>query len=198
MLKRGRVAFFVTGNVHKFHEARCVLSKFGISVAMLNKKPAELQHDDLGEIARASVLEAAHECGLPVFVEDAGLFVAALRGFPGPYSSYVFRTLGTGGVLRLMEGVEERGACFRSVVAFLDPDGKGGALSFEGRVDGVIAREQKGEHGFGFDPIFVPKAEPGKTFAQMTLQEKSRYSHRSLALQEFADWYVHHFHDART
>jgi len=184
------VAFFVTGNTHKFHEARAVLSKFGIAVAMLNLEAIEVQADNLETIAKTSASDAAQKSGLPVFVEDAGLFVNVLNGFPGPYSNYVYRTIGTRGILRLMEKTIQRDAYFHSVIAFCNPHEKREPVSFEGKVDGKISYEEKGEQGFGFDPIFEPEAERGKTFAQMTTEEKNKHSHRAHALQKFAKWYI--------
>src|SRR4030042_4925204 len=91
---KGKVVFFATNNIHKFNEARGVLAKHGISAGMLRVKPLEIQSDVLSEIATASVIDAFNRCRLPVIVEDAGLFVDALEGFPGPYAAYVYKTVG--------------------------------------------------------------------------------------------------------
>ena len=91
---KGRLIFFVTNNIHKFNEARRVLSEYNIAVAMLRMKPPEIQDDNLENIAKFSALEASRRIRLPLIVEDAGLFIDALNGFPGPYSSYVYRTIG--------------------------------------------------------------------------------------------------------
>ncbi len=196
-MKKGRIAFFVTGNVHKFHEARAVLKKYGISTAMLNLETNEIQADEIDAIAEASVLEAATESAMPVFVEDAGLFITALNGFPGPYSSYVYRTLGAKGILRLMRDVDQRDAYFHSVVAFCDPVEAFSIKCFGGKVKGRITLEERGKLGFGFDPVFEPEAEPGRTFAEMTQQEKNKYSHRALALKEFGEWYLRRYAQSR-
>jgi len=194
-LKRGKaakVAFFVTGNVHKFHEACGVLSKCKIATAMLNIEAVEIQDDDLEKIATASALDAARKSGLAVFVEDAGLFIKALNGFPGPYSNYIYRTIGTRGMLKLMEKIDQRDAFFLSVVAYCNPNQKKEPLCFEGRVDGKISYAERGKQGFGFDPIFEPFGRRGATFAEMPAQEKNRYSHRAQALRKFACWYTSH------
>jgi len=185
-----KVVFFVTGNVHKFNEARRVLAEFKISIAMLNLETIEIQDDSLENIARASVVDAAKKSNLPVFVEDAGLFIRALNGFPGPYSSYVYRTLGTEGILKLMENEKIREAYFLSVVAFSNNQKQTEPTCFQGRVEGRIVYEERGRQGFGFDPIFKPFGGNGKTFAEMTTREKNRYSHRALALKKFAKWYT--------
>lgn len=196
LFPRGRVAFFVTSNIHKFQEARHVLGEYRVAAALLRVEVSEIQDDDTENIARASSEEAARRCNLPVMVEDAGLFIEGLGGFPGPYSSYVYRTLGTRGILRLMRDVKQRDAHFRSVVAFCDP---GAVLrSFQGRVEGRIAWKERGASGFGFDPVFEPSGGRGRTFAEMTMREKNRYSHRARALRKFARWYVSTFRRGRS
>jgi len=190
--RQGKVAFFVTGNVHKFNEARHVLSRFSIATAMLNIEAIEIQDDNLKKIANTSVTDAAQKSDLLVFVEDAGLFIKALNGFPGPYSSYIYRTIGTKGILKLMERIKQRNAYFHSVVSFSDPRRKPEPLCFEGRVDGKITYEERGNQGFGFDPIFQPYGGSGATFAQMSTEEKNRHSHRAQALTKFAAWFKSH------
>jgi XTP/dITP diphosphohydrolase len=187
---KGRVVFFATGNVHKFDEARNLLAKIGIAVGMLKVKGEELQSDSLVEIAQASAREAFNRCYLPVIVEDAGLFIEALNGFPGPYAAYVYKTIGNKGVLELMDGVEARKAVFRSAIAYCDSDTEAPVV-FEGEAQGEITvneRSGSDKSGFGFDPIFRPSGSM-KTFAQMTLEEKSHFSHRANAISKFAEWY---------
>ena len=187
--KKEKIAIFVTGNVHKFNEARFVLAEYEISVAMLNLAPVEIQDDKIEEIAINSATDAAKKSKLPIFVEDAGLFIKALNGFPGPYSSYVYRTLGTKGILRILEKVKTRDAYFLSAVAFSNSK-KSEVETFKGRIEGKIAREEKGTLGFGYDPIFEPSVGNGKAFAEMAPAQKNRISHRAQALRKFADWYV--------
>ncbi|MCJ7561256.1 non-canonical purine NTP pyrophosphatase, partial [Candidatus Bathyarchaeota archaeon] len=81
---KGRVVFFATNNINKFNEARSILSGQGIAVGMLRVKALEIQSDRLSEIAQASAIDAFKRCNLPIIVEDAGLFIDALKGFPGP------------------------------------------------------------------------------------------------------------------
>jgi len=196
-LRKGNVALFVTGNVHKFHEARTVLREFGISTAMLDLDTTEIQADDIDAIARFSALEASKKTGMSIFVEDAGLFIDALKGFPGPYSSYVYRTLGTKGILKLMRNTAQRSAYFYSAVAFSDSDKDSEVKLFYGRVNGNIAYKEQGDRGFGFDPIFEPSAELGKTFAEMTQNEKNKHSHRAEALRKLGAWYVKRYARSR-
>lgn len=188
MSLKGKVAFFVTTNLHKFKEARQVLAKHGVATALLKVEAIEIQDDNLEKIAKVSVRDAVKKSGLPVLVEDAGLFLESLNGFPGSYSSYVYRTLGTKGILKLMEGIAKRSAYFYSVVAFYSPE-RASPKCFYGKVEGKITLEELGNQGFGFDPIFEPKGGAGKTFAEMTTTEKNKFSHRAQALRRFAAWY---------
>jgi XTP/dITP diphosphohydrolase len=187
---KGRVIFFATNNVNKFSEARMVFAEYKIAVGMLRVKTLEIQNDSLEEIAKASVIDAFAKCNLPIIVEDAGLFVEGLNGFPGPYAAYVYKTIGNRGLLRLMENVENRKARFQSAIAYCD-EALELPLCFKGEVTGDIMREErtdKGKSGFGFDPIFKP-ANSGKTFAQMNTAEKNDYSHRAKGLRKFAEFY---------
>lgn len=183
----GKLIFFATGNINKFNEARGVLAEYGISVAMLKIKTVEIQDDDIENIAKARALNALHEVNLPLIVEDAGLFIDALKGFPGPFSSYVYKTIGLNGIIKLLNGVEDRRAHFKSAVVFCDPSGE--LKCFIGVSNGRIAREPRGSSGFGFDPIFEPDERPTKTFGEMGIEEKNLFSHRAKALRRFAEWY---------
>ena len=186
---KGKLVFFATNNFHKFDEARSVLTKQGMAVGMLRVKALEIQSDSLGEIAQASAVDAFNRCHLPVIVEDAGLFVEALKGFPGPYAAYVYKTVGNLGLLKLMEGFENRKATFQSAIAYFD--GQSEPICFRGEVIGRVTNEERrGEEkaGFGFDPVFQPTGSQ-KTFAEMNLGEKNSCSHRAKAVSNFAEWY---------
>ncbi len=192
-IPKHRVVFFATGNINKFNEARSILGQHGVAVGMLRLKGDEVQSDSLQEIAEKSVLNAYKSCRLPIFVEDAGLFIDALSGFPGPYAAYVYKTIHNDGVLRLMEKVRNRKANFQSVISFCDSENLK-PLSFYGEAKGEITpseRREQGKSGFGFDPIFQPEGS-SKTFAEMTISEKNGYSHRANAIRKFAEWYTQH------
>lgn len=187
---RGKMVFFVTGNIHKFNEVRSMLSEYEITVGMLKTKGIEIQSDDLTEIAVASATDAFRRCRLPLIVEDAGLFVELLNGFPGPYSAYVYKTLGNAGLLKLLENVKNRKAAFKSTITYIDGyDGE--VCCFEGQVNGLISIGEKKKSSalaFGFDPIFIPDGDK-RTFAQMSITDKNNYSHRAKAINKFANWY---------
>jgi XTP/dITP diphosphohydrolase len=187
---KGRVVFFATGNIHKFNEARSILTGLDIAVGMLRVKDIEIQSDSLKEIAQTSAIDAFKRCGLPVIVEDAGLFIDALNGFPGPYAAYAYKTIGNKGLLKLMQNVKNRKARFWSAIAYCDSSSYA-PVCFEGEAEGEITVNERvgsGKSGFGFDPIFKPDGS-GRTFAEMTLEEKNGFSHRAKAVREFAEWY---------
>ena len=187
---KGKVVFFATGNVNKFNEARRVLAGYGMAVGMLRVKTAEIQSANLREIAQTSAQDAFRRCLLPVMVEDAGLFIDALRGFPGPYAAYAYKTIGNKGLLKLMENVDDRKAKFQSVIVYCD-NSSCLPVCFKGEAAGKITNEERrgnGKSGFGFDPIFQPSGSE-KTFAEMTLEEKNGFSHRAKAVRKFAEWY---------
>ena len=100
-----------------------------------------------------------------------------LGGFPGVYSAYVFKTLGCKGLLKLLEGRENRQAEFRCCAGHID---RGRSVIVTGRVQGLIIGEMRGSGGFGYDPIFVPAGED-RTFAEMSVAEKNALSHRGKA-----------------
>ncbi|PVU68179.1 hypothetical protein DDW01_00505 [Sulfolobus sp. SCGC AB-777_G05] len=106
---------------------------------------------------------------------------------PGPYTNYVRRTIGLEGVLKLMQGVKNRKAYFSTVMCYIS---ESDLKIFEGRVYGKISSEIRGEGGFGFDPIFIPDGED-RTFAEMRIEEKNKYSHRSNAFKKFIDYYLY-------
>jgi len=187
---RGRVVFLATNNIHKFNESRIVLSEYKIALGMLRVKAAEIQSENLKEIAETSAKDAFARCNLPVIVEDAGLFIDELHGFPGPYAAHAYKTLGNAKILKLMKNVKNRKATFRSALAYID-DQLDKPICFEGEAEGTITtKEQKGngKSGFGFDPIFRPTGNT-KTFAEITTEEKNLFSHRAKAIRKFAEWY---------
>ena len=180
-----RSVFFAAGNTGKVEEARIVLEPFGIRVRPFSGKGVEIQAD-IVEVATYSAVAAASKYGRSLIVEDAGLFVEPLDGFPGAFSSYVFKTLGTKGLLTLLERAKTRKAHFRSAVVYCEPDGT--PRVFEGKVEGTITRSPRGTNGFGFDPIFLPSGS-AKTMGELSLEEKCAVSHRGVALRKFASWY---------
>jgi len=179
---------FATSNRGKLEEARAILAPFGISVEQFDGKGIEIQAETTGEVAAYSARGAATTARRPVLVEDAGLYVDSLRGFPGPYSAYAFKTIGVAGIISLLKSAPtEREARFVSSLAYCVPGGE--PVQFEGTAVGTITARPRGKKGFGFDPIFLPKG-GAKTFGELTVEEKCDVSHRADSMKKFAKWYL--------
>ncbi|MFB6219097.1 MAG: RdgB/HAM1 family non-canonical purine NTP pyrophosphatase [Halobacteriaceae archaeon] len=170
--------YFATTNADKVREAREYLDR---PVEQLDYDYAEIQSDALADIAAAGAREVHGATGEPVIVDDSGLFIDALDGFPGPYSSYVEDTLGVERVSALARRQASQRAAFRGVVAYADGET---VETFEGSVQGEIVAP-RGEGGFGYDPVFE---HDGRTFAEMPTEEKNALSHRGRALGRLAEW----------
>lgn len=173
---------FASSNKNKFEEAKDILEKFEISLKFFKCNLLEIQADTLEEVSFHKALDAFSRCSKPVIVEDDGLFINSLNGFPGPYSSFVFRTIGNEGILKLIRS--KRTATFQSVLAFCEK--KDDVQLFKAEVKGKISQKLKGKK-WGYDPIFIPEGQT-KTYAHL---EKNVVSHRYLAMKKFANWYLH-------
>jgi XTP/dITP diphosphohydrolase len=183
-MSRGNKVWLATGNRHKYREAREVLAEYSIQLGHLIVERLEIQSDDPVEIVEYS-LRQLEDDGRTVVMEDAGLFIEHYGGFPGPYSSYALEKLDNPGILKLMEGVEDRRAHYQSALAVR----RGGEIvSFRGYVKGKIAEGIRGTGGFGYDPIFIPDEGDGRTFAEMTDEEKNAFSHRARAFRKLGEW----------
>ncbi|MEW6721682.1 MAG: RdgB/HAM1 family non-canonical purine NTP pyrophosphatase [Candidatus Micrarchaeota archaeon] len=179
------MVFFATSNPHKFDEAAAILKKAGIIAERFPFEHREMRSDDLEEVAREAVEEAFRRCQSPVFVEDSGLFVDALNGFPGTYSAWALRKIGCEGLLRLMKGVSRRSARFEACIAYHD----GSEITcFRGVCPGRIAEEARGRGGFGYDPVFVPEGGT-QTFSE-NASLKNALSHRYKSLLEFSKYFA--------
>lgn len=184
---------FATNNRHKLEE---VSAMTGGTVKIVSL--AEIGcHDNIPETAdtfQGNALQKAayvyEHFGLPCFADDSGLEVDCLEGIPGVLSA---RYAGEHGnseaniakLLDAMKGSENRKADFKTVVALILPDGK--TEFFEGRVDGVITTEKRGEEGFGYDPIFIPDGYD-KTFAELGENIKNKISHRAKAIAALCEY----------
>ena len=172
---------FVTGNKGKLHEAQVALAPLGHDVASADLHPVEIQGETLEEISRAKCEVLIGKLPVPFFVDDGGLFVDALQGFPGVFSAHALKKIGVPGVLKLMDGVADRRAHFACVVTYHDGTT---TRSFSGRCDGKLATAPRSDgHGFGFDPIFVPDGYD-QTFGELSAEIKNRISHRGKALAQ--------------
>ena len=186
---------FATGNSNKVSEASRVLAKFGHTISQLEIDGktmdfSEPQADGIQEIAISKSVQARDFVmgtnfeESPILVEDSGLFINSLNGFPGPYSSFVERKIGLQGILDLLKNKEERVAEYKAV-AILST--KNETISSEGRCIGIISRKIIGGMGFGYDPIFIPDEGDGRTCGQLQPEEKSQISHRMRALKGLSE-----------
>ena len=197
MLDPNKTIVVATGNAHKLTEIRDILGKVlpdveFVSLAQLGDFD---DPEETGTTFEANALikaeAAVAETGFSAIADDSGLMVDALDGEPGVYSA---RYAGVHGddaannakLLRNLENVEDadRTARFMSVVALVRADGI--VLSGEGSCEGMIGHELRGDHGFGYDPLFLPNDTPGKTMAELTPEEKNAISHRFHALQNLS------------
>ena len=182
-----------TQNPGKLAEMRAILSKLGVEVISPTEAGAEVNVEETETtFAGNAMLKAKAICaaaGLPAIADDSGLCVDALNGGPGVYSArYGGEGLDDWGrrmlLLQAMRGQTTRAAHFTCAVACAFPNGD--TLEAEGHCDGAIAFAPLGEGGFGYDPVFLVP-EKGKTFGQLSPEEKSAISHRGKALAAFVE-----------
>lgn len=185
-----RILVLATRNSGKIREFRSLLAGFDVEVKSLEDfGPIPQAVEDGASFEENAYKKAYHTAkvlGFPALADDSGLVVDVLGGEPGVHSA---RYAGDGAtdeannaqLLKAMEGVKDRRAAFKCVIAIAVPQGP--ALIYEGKCEGEIALGPKGENGFGYDPLFYyPPLE--KTFAQMSPEEKNAVSHRGKAMGE--------------
>ena len=177
-----------THNQGKIREFRKAFAEIGWEALPIAEVADVAEPEETGTSFKENALLKAHYYAkavkLPVLSDDSGIIADALGDRPGIYSA---RYAGPAKdsvenmkkVLREMEGISDRKACFRTVIALIQ--GKEEHL-FEGRVDGKILTAQQGEAGFGYDPIFQPEGFD-LSFAEMPMDEKNKISHRGRALR---------------
>ena len=170
--------YFVTGNKNKYEEAKKLINE----IEMKHVPYPEIQANKIEDVAKFGIEYLIKKINGNFFIEDSGLFIECLNNFPGVYSSYIFKTIGNNGILKLMKGEKKRNAYFKSIIAYYD----GSIHFFEGKCYGKISNEIRGE-GFGYDPIFIPNGS-NKTFGEMSIEEKNKYSHRGKAIKKFAEF----------
>ncbi|MGI0054106.1 MAG: non-canonical purine NTP pyrophosphatase [Thermoplasmata archaeon] len=168
---------FVSTNPGKAREVREILAPYEIDVRWKRRLLPEPQAADLETVAR-SKLAAVGDLHGYVLVEDSGLFIDSLAGFPGVYSAHFLTAWGFGPMLELLRHRSRR-ARFRAV-AGLRLGSR--TWTFPGEVEGKIAPRARGAHGFGYDPIFIPLGEK-HTFGELPVETKNRRSHRYQAIR---------------
>lgn len=179
---------FATNNKHKIREISDLLDDRFEIIGLADIGITEDIPEDADNLADNALFKARYvhdRTGLNVFADDTGLEVDALDGAPGVYSA---RYAGPGKspedniikLLRELEGVEDRRARFRTVIALIYDNSE---YLFEGKVDGSIIQKGRGTGGFGYDPVFMAEGYE-VTFAEMPLSEKNKISHRARAMRK--------------
>lgn len=168
----------ITSNPGKVREYQKEFKDYGIEMEHFPHPYDEVQTSDLEEVVNKGIDTIVSEGIRDFIVDDSGLFVDSLKGFPGVWSAYAQKTIGNQGILRLMEGVEDRGAEFRCCIG-CDIDGR--RIVVTGICRGTITDGERGKDGFGFDPVFSHDGE--RTFAEIPLDEKNSVSHRGNAVK---------------
>ena len=148
---------FVTGNWAKVATAKKALEPLGYKVDNVKMETPEIQADDVVDVAKYSAKWACEQLGRPVIKVDCGLFVKSLKGFPGVYTHYADDTIGEDGLLKLMEGIEDREAYFKEALAYCVPGEE--PVVFEAYTRGSIDTKKSGQYGWTWDFIFIPEGE---------------------------------------
>lgn len=194
---RRQTIHLATGNAHKVSEFQRLADASGLPVKIVaaGRMPAVVE--DTGTFTgnarkKAQALQALLPPGAWVLADDSGVCVDALNGAPGVESAYFAgpahdATANLDKLTDVMRDVPDgsRAARFVCVLLLLGPEGA--EQVFEGRCEGVLAREPVGAKGFGYDPLFIPDGFD-RTYAQLSDEEKNRISHRGLAWSALADW----------
>jgi XTP/dITP diphosphohydrolase len=177
--------YFASNNKNKYREIKSWVTKSALNLKFAHLMLTEIQADQIDNIAIEKAKDAFLKVSKPVLVEDDGLFVNSLNGFPGQYSSFIFKTLGNPGILKLLAKCSNRSASFISVVVFCN---RTNIRAFRAQVTGQISKVVT-EGGWGYDPIFIPDGVT-RTYGQLHLQNrKSLFSHRIRAFEKFLKWY---------
>lgn len=164
----------VTGNTGKLREAERILGLRPDSEAL---DLPEIQSLDLEEVLREKGEEAWRRLGRPIVVEETGLELDALGGFPGPLVKWMLQAVGAEGISRTALALGEPRAVARCALLYRDAEQ---VVIAEGAVAGKLVAEPRGDHGFGWDPVLVPDGE-SRTFAELRPEEKDRLGHRGQA-----------------
>jgi XTP/dITP diphosphohydrolase len=185
------MAIVATNNPGKLKEIRDLLSKDFELFSLADVGHFDELQEDQDTIEGNAIQKAIfiyNKYKQSCFADDSGLEVTALNGAPGVYSAMYAGTHRNHAdniklLLKNLEGVSDRSARFKTIIAYCDENGT--LTLFDGLLPGKILHEKRGTGGFGYDPVFLPDGQ-SKTLAQMTLEEKNRISHRSIAVKKLA------------
>jgi XTP/dITP diphosphohydrolase len=179
--------FFVSNNIHKYSEMKSILKDriIDIDLKFYKQNIIEIQGEKIEKIAIEKSISAYNIVNKPIIIEDDGLFIKSLNGFPGQYSSYIFKSIGNTGIIKLLKGSKNRSAFFKSVFVY-----NNGIIIkiFTGQIDGRISKTIT-TGGWGYDPIFVPRKK-NITFGKLNEKnQKNEVSHRRIALDKLVKWF---------
>ncbi|MFA6969501.1 MAG: non-canonical purine NTP pyrophosphatase [Candidatus Paceibacterota bacterium] len=172
---------FITGNAGK---AKYLSDYFHTPVEHVKLDLPEIQSLYLKNVVEDKADRAFTIIKSPVLVEDVSLTFTALKALPGPFIKWFLETLGNEGLCRLLDKFEDRSAVAEVQFGIADEIG---LYTFGGHMEGTIAESPRGESGFGWDPIFIPKGYD-KTWAEMTNDEKHATSMRKIALEKMSEF----------
>ncbi len=153
---------YITGNEFKVKVAKGNLEPLGFEIVQKDINCPEIQADTIEEVAKYSSKYASDYLHENTLKNDSGIVIPALNGFPSAYSKYVDQTIGVDGVLKLMDGIEEREAYFLEVLAYTEYGKE--PIVFTSKTEGTLAKVKSGDNGWSWDFIFVPKGQ-NKTMA---------------------------------
>lgn len=172
----------VTGNASKLEEAHRILAAAAADVEIdhADLDLPELQSLDLIEVLRAKAGEAWSRLELPLVVEETGLELAALRGFPGPLVKWMLAAVGPEGIARTAISLGEPRATARCAVLFTDGERE---VIGMGEDHGRLVLPPRGDHGFGWDPVFQPIGHDA-TYAELGMDAKDATGHRGRAWRD--------------
>ncbi len=177
--------YLATSNEHKIEELSPLFSRFGIVLKQAKVEKLEIQNSELQLISEFAVRKAYDKIRKPIIVDDTGLYIDELNGFPGPYAHFVLDTIGRHGILKLMNGISNRSAKFITSASICISESI--CKTFLGVLEGTIAEDERGSYGFGYDSIFIPQGMK-YTLAELDLLQKVEISHRTKAFTKLIKW----------
>ena len=183
--------YFVSNNLHKYSEIKSMSNDkiIGLDLKFCKQDIIEIQNEKIEKIAIEKAKSAYNIVKKPIIIEDDGLFIKSLNGFPGQYSKFILKSIGNIGIIRLLKGSSDRSAYFKSIFVYND-----GIIIkvFYGKIIGKISSTIT-EGGWGYDPIFIPlnrNNKKGITFAKLSqTNKKNELSHRRIAFYKLIKWF---------
>jgi XTP/dITP diphosphohydrolase len=180
--------YLVTSNLGKVESFNTILQRmnFDFQIEMFNEEYPEDKSDETTQgVALAGAKHCAQKYNKPVLTTDVGLFIKALNGFPGVNTKFSFNRIGNEGIIKLLEGEEDRRVDWILSIGYCERNGE--PVEFTATTKGTIPEAPRGDKGFGFDSIFIPEGYSA-TLAE-DLEARDRISPFDKAIRKFAEWY---------